>query len=157
MGRQAVPRLPISSPRQTGDGQLSWASSPAVRKNMQANRARDSGPEMKLRRLLYSAGFRYRVDWPMPGDRRRRIDIAFPKRKIGIFVDGCFWHRCPAHYVSPKANAEFWDNKIQGNVDRDARTTAELIAKGWVVLRFWEHEGPREVAERIDAALRDVP
>lgn len=119
MGRQSAPRLPVSSPRQqTGVGQLSWASSPAVRPNIQADRGRDTGPEMKLRRLLYSAGFRYRVDWPMSGDRRRRIDIAFPKRKIAIFVDGCFWHRCPAHYVSPKANAGFWDSKIQGNVDR---------------------------------------
>ncbi len=101
---RSAPRLPISTPRQqTGDGQVSWASSPAVRRNMQANRGRDTGPEMKLRRQLYAAGFRYRVDWPMPGDRRRRIDIAFPGRKIAVFIDGCFWHRCPAHYVPPKA------------------------------------------------------
>lgn len=123
---------------------------------MQANRGRDTGPELKLRRLLHAAGFRYRVDWPMPGDRRRRIDIAFPRRKIAVFVDGCFWHRCAAHYVSPKANADFWDVKIRGNADRDARTTAQLTSAGWLVLRFWEHENPQEMAERIAAALRDV-
>ncbi len=157
MDRQSGPRLPKSSPRQqTGDRQLSWASSPSVRRTMQANRGRDTGPEMKLRRLLYAAGFRYRVDWPMPGDRRRRIEIAFPGRKIAVFVDGCFWHRCPAHYVPPKANADFWSIKIQSNVERDARTTAELIAAGWLVLRFWEHEDPRQMAERIGAAVRDA-
>jgi DNA mismatch endonuclease, patch repair protein len=157
MDRQCAPRLPISSPRlQTYDDRLSWASSPAVRKNMQANRGRNTGPEMKLRRLLYAAGFRYRVDWPMPDDRRRRIDIAFPGRKIAVFVDGCFWHRCPAHYVPPKAHAGFWDIKIRGNTERDARTTAQLIAAGWLVLRFWEHENPQEMAERIGVAVRNV-
>lgn len=156
MDRRSAPRLPISQLRQrAGDGQLSWASSPAVRRNMQANRGRDTGPELKLRHLLHAAGFRYRVDWPMPGDRRRRIDIAFTRRKIAVFVDGCFWHRCPTHYVSPKANADFWDIKIRGNAERDARTTAQLLASGWLVLRFWEHEDPQDMAERVAAALRD--
>jgi DNA mismatch endonuclease Vsr len=107
---EACPPI-VLQPQQADDGQLSWASSPAVRRNMQANRGRDTGPELRLRRLLHAAGRRYRVEWPMPGDRRRRIDIAFPRRKIAVFVDGCFWHRCPNHYVSPKANAEFWDTK----------------------------------------------
>ena len=157
MNRQSAARPPISlHGHQADDGQLSWASSLTVRRNMQANRGRDTGPELKLRRLLHAAGFRYRVDWPMPGDRRRRIDIAFPRRKIAVFVDGCFWHRCAAHYVSPKANADFWDVKIRGNADRDARTTAQLTSAGWLVLRFWEHENPQEMAERIAAALRDV-
>jgi DNA mismatch endonuclease (patch repair protein) len=71
-------------------------------------------------------------------------------------VDGCFWHRCPIHYVSPKANAEFWDIKIRSNADRDARTTAQLTAAGWLVLRFWEHEDPQEMAERIGVVLQDV-
>jgi DNA mismatch endonuclease, patch repair protein len=123
---------------------------------MQANRGRNTGPEMRLRRLLHAAGLRYRVDWPMPGDQRRRIDIAFPSRKIAVFVDGCFWHRCPAHYVQPKANADFWDTKIRGNAERDARTTAQLIAAGWLVLRFWEHVDPQEVAERVSGAVQNV-
>lgn len=155
MDRQSLTRLSTSPSRQQADGaQLSWASSPAVRRNMQANRGRDTRPELKLRRLLHAAGFRYRVDWPIPGDRRRRIDIAFPRRKVAVFVDGCFWHRCPAHYVSPKANAEFWAIKARGNVERDAGTTAQLTAEGWQVLRFWEHEDPREMAEQVSAALR---
>jgi DNA mismatch endonuclease, patch repair protein len=156
MNRQSA-GPPLSPYRQqVDDGQLSWASSPAVRRNMQANRGRDTGPELKLRRLLHAAGFRYRVDWPIPDDRRRRIDIAFPRRKIAVFVDGCFWHRCPSHYVSPKANADFWDTKIRGNTDRDAKTTAQLTAAGWLVLRFWEHENPQEMAERIGVVLQDI-
>ena len=157
MDRRALPRLTISSAHQQDEGgQPSWASSPAVRRNMQANRGRDTGPELKLRHLLHAAGLRYRVDWPIPGDRRRRIDIAFTRRKIAVFVDGCFWHRCPAHYVSPKANADFWDIKTRGNAERDVETTTQLTAAGWLVLRFWEHEDPREMAERISAALRDI-
>jgi DNA mismatch endonuclease (patch repair protein) len=132
MDRQSLARLPLPrSGQQAHDEQLSWASSPAVRRNMQANRGRDTEPELKLRRLLHAAGFRYRVDWPMPGDRRRRIDVAFPRRMIAVFVDGCFWHRCPVHYVSPKAHAEFWDIKIRGNAERDAGTTAQLTEAGW--------------------------
>jgi DNA mismatch endonuclease, patch repair protein len=157
MDRRSVARLKISPPpQQTEDGQLSWASSPAVRRNMQANRGRDTGPELKLRHLLHAAGLRYRVDWPVPNDRRRRMDIAFTRRKIAVFVDGCFWHRCPAHYVSPQANADFWDIKTRGNAERDAETTAQLTAAGWLVLRFWEHEDPGEMAECISAALRDI-
>jgi DNA mismatch endonuclease (patch repair protein) len=116
---------------------------------MQANRGRDTGPELQLRHLLHAAGFRYRIHWPVPEDRRRRIDIAFTRRKVAVFVDGCFWHRCPTHYVAPQANATFWEAKIRGNAERDVETTALLEDKGWLVLRFWEHENPCDIAECI--------
>ena len=107
---------------------------------MKANRRRDTSPEMTLRRALHAAGLRYRVDFPLPFDRRRRADIVFTKQKVAVFVDGCFWHRCPEHYTSPKANAAFWAEKAARNVARDRDTDARLAELGWTVTRFWEHE-----------------
>jgi DNA mismatch endonuclease, patch repair protein len=132
----------------------SWASSPAVRRNMQANRGRDTGPEKQLRHLLHASGLRYRIHWPVPADRRRRIDIAFTRYKVAVFVDGCFWHRCPSHYVAPKAHAVFWDTKTKGTTERDATTTAMLVSDGWLVLRCWEHEDPHDVLNRVLAAVQ---
>src|SRR5262249_669590 len=146
----------VTSPRRSGGGPaaVSWASSPAVRRNMQANRGRDTSPELQLRHLLHGAGLRYRIHWPVPGDRRRRIDIPFTRRKVAGFVDGCFWHRCATHYVAPQANANFWDTKIRGNTQRDVETTALLENDGWLVLRFWEHEKPGDIVECIQKSLK---
>lgn len=125
---------------------------------MLANRRRDTSPEMTLRRALHAAGLRFRVDVPLSFDGRRRADIVFPRQKVVIVVDGCFWHRCPEHYTSPKANSEFWAEKARRNVERDRDTDARLKALGWTVLRFWEHEdlGTPSVA-RVTNALRRVP
>ena len=90
----------------------------------------------------------------MPGYQRRRIDIAFTRRKVAVFVDGCFWHRCPIHYVPPQANATFWDAKIRGNTERDVETTVQLETDGWLVLRFWEHERPCDIVECIRNSLK---
>jgi DNA mismatch endonuclease (patch repair protein) len=108
---------------------------------------------MEVRRLLHAAGLRYRVDWPLPTNPRRRADIAFPKQKVVVFIDGCFWHRCPEHYVSPHTNDDYWDGKTSANVLRDESTTRALVADGWLVLRFWEHEPAAEVAEQIGARV----
>lgn len=107
---------------------------------MLANRRRDTSPEMTLRRALHAAGLRYRVDFPLPFDRRRRADIVFPRQKVAVFVDGCFWHQCPEHYTAPKANSGFWAEKASANVARDRDTDTRLRDLGWTVLRFWEHE-----------------
>jgi len=152
-GSAELPVTPLG--RSNSSIGTSWASSPAVRRNMQANRGRDTGPELQLRHLLHASGMRYKIHWPVPGDRRRRIDIAFTRRKVAVFVDGCFWHRCPTHYVAPQANATFWDTKIRGNVERDAMTTELLERNGWLVLRFWEHEEPGEAADDIRKALQE--
>ncbi len=134
----------------------SWASSEVARRTMLANRRRDTGPEMALRRRLHAAGLRYRVDWPLPFDRRRRADIAFTRAGLVIFVDGCFWHGCPEHFVPPKANADFWDRKIQRNIERDRETDLAMADLGWVALRFWEHGDPQDACEATVRELAEL-
>lgn len=124
----------------------SWASSPAARATMLANRRRDTRPELEIRSALHRAGERFRVDWPLPVNRRRRADIAFPRRRVAVFVDGCFWHGCPEHHVAPRANAGFWAGKIEANRRRDRETDDLLEGAGWSVVRVWEHEGPSGAA-----------
>lgn len=131
----------------------SWASSAGTRRSMIANRRRDTSPEWKVRRLLHARGLRYRVDLPLPFDKRRRADITFTRAKVVVFIDGCFWHGCPQHYVAPKSHPEYWGPKIEANAARDAQTTRQLEDLGWTVLRFWEHEDPQDVADRIEAVI----
>jgi len=120
---------------------------------MRAIRSRDTVPELALRRLLYAAGLRYRVDRaPLPG-LRRRADIVFGRAKVAVFVDGCYWHGCPEHYVPPKTNPEYWNPKIAGNMARDRDTDARLAAVGWLVLRFWAHQDAAECAEEVIEAI----
>ena len=125
---------------------------------MQANRRRDTTPELTLRRALHAAGLRFRVDVPLPFDRRRRADVVFPRQKVAIFVDGCFWHRCPEHYVAPKSNTGFWADKAAANVERDRDTDTQLENLGWSVLRFWEHDDlGGNAAKRVRAAVKRAP
>src|SRR5689334_11798935 len=113
---------------------------PHVRTVMRANRSRDSKPEARLRRLFFGAGLRYRVNYPVRLETRPvRVDIAFPRRRLAVFVDGCFWHACPTHGNAPRHNHEYWSVKLRRNVERDRRVDAELEASGWRVLRIWEH------------------
>lgn len=119
---------------------------------MRSNRRRDTKPELAVRRQLHARGLRYRVDLALDFDRRRRADIVFPRARLVVFVDGCFWHGCPVHYTIPAAHAEFWADKRTRNVIRDADTTARLEAEGWHVMRFWEHQSPSEIADVIAEA-----
>jgi DNA mismatch endonuclease (patch repair protein) len=87
-----------------------------------------------------------------------RADLAFVGRKLAVFVDGCFWHGCPEHYVPPRSSSGFWSRKLRNNVKRDQRQTHLLRDAGWLVLRFWEHEvaeDPEAVASRIERCIRD--
>ncbi|MET7537509.1 very short patch repair endonuclease [Streptomyces sp. NPDC005507] len=117
--------------------------------------SKDTEAELAVRRLLHAAGFRYRVEYPVPGMARRRIDVAFTRAKVAVLIDGCFWHGCPQHATRPKANAEWWHTKLARNMARDRETTEHLIAAGWTVLRFWEHEDPKDVVERVMRAVRE--
>src|SRR4051794_9890751 len=113
--------------------------------NMARIRAVDTEPEIQLRCELWRRGVRYRVEYRTPGGR---ADIALPARKIAIFIDGCFWHGCPEHYVRPRGPSEFWDRKLLENVTRDRRQTKGLLHAGWTPIRLWEHE----VREDIETA-----
>ena len=123
---------------------------------MLANKRRDTSTEMVVRRALHSRGLRYRVDYaPIPG-LRRRADIVFTRARIAVFIDGCFWHGCPVHGTAPKRNADYWEPKLVANVERDRDTDQRLENAGWHVLRFWEHEPPVEVADRVESAVRSA-
>lgn len=125
-----------------------------VRKRMREQRRAATEPEMELRRILHRRGHRYRVGYPVPGNRRRSIDIAFPKKRLAIFVDGCYWHRCPEHHIPAKRNASWWASKLEANVARDRSTDGLLLEAGWTVMRFWEHESMEEAATDIERAFK---
>ncbi|MGW0750986.1 very short patch repair endonuclease [Streptomyces sp. NPDC002587] len=129
-------------------------SSPSVSARMSRQARRNTTPELAVRRLLHAAGLRYRLQVKVPGMPRRTIDIAFPGAKVAVFLDGCFWHGCPEHATQPKANAQWWREKLDKNMARDRETSELLAAAGWTVLRFWEHEAPESVAARIIDARR---
>jgi DNA mismatch endonuclease (patch repair protein) len=116
---------------------------------MRANRRRDTGPELALRSELHRRGLRFRVDFAPDPTVRCRVDIAFTRARIAIFVDGCFWHSCPEHGASPRANREWWRAKLDRNVERDRRNDIEMTRLGWAVVRVWEHEAPMAAADRI--------
>ena len=85
-------------------------------------------------------------------------DFSFPRQRVAIFVDGCFWHGCPKCYRRPKSNRRFWDTKIATNKRRDRRVSRELKAAGWKVIRIWEHslaKQPVRCIKRIQKALRE--
>ena len=125
------------------------ASSPSVRRRMQATRRRDTPKEVELRKILFSEGYRYRVDHRLP-ELRRRGDIVFTRRRVVVFVDGCFWHGCRKHGTLPKkTNRKWWKDKIEANVSRDQDTNKRLRKMGWKVVRVWEHEDVEVAAKRI--------
>ncbi|MFD4433878.1 very short patch repair endonuclease [Nocardia sp. NPDC058497] len=123
---------------------------------MRANRGKDTGPELALRRALYARGLRYRVTVrPLP-QLRRTADIVFTTDRVAIFVDGCFWHGCPEHHRPAIRNSGFWLQKIAANQDRDRDTSMRLREAGWTVIRVWEHEDPAVAAERIENTIRHL-
>ncbi|MGW3153318.1 very short patch repair endonuclease [Streptomyces sp. NPDC001089] len=120
---------------------------------MQAIRSRDTKPERLVRSLLHAQGLRYRVAAkPLPG-LRRTADIVFRPAKLAVFIDGCYWHGCPVHYVPPKTNPGYWSDKVARNMARDRDTDEQLRAAGWTVLRFWEHDPADDCAVKIAAAV----
>jgi DNA mismatch endonuclease (patch repair protein) len=121
---------------------------------MAAIKRRDTTPEVTLRSALHREGYRFRKDYPIRIDRRLiRPDVAFTKRRLAVFIDGCFWHCCPKHGRRPSVNGDYWSPKLEGNVRRDREQTAALQSAGWTVLRFWEHDDPDSVVSAISDAL----
>ena len=121
---------------------------------MQSTPRRDTPAEVALRRELHRRGLRYRVDHPPLPGLRRRADIVFTRPKVAVFCDGCYWHGCPDHGTWPKANADWWRQKIEANKRRDRDTDARLAAAGWTVIRVWEHDDAVLAAEQIAERLR---
>jgi DNA mismatch endonuclease (patch repair protein) len=121
---------------------------------MQANKSRDTKPELALRRASHRLGLRYRVSArPLP-ELRRTADLVFTRAKVAVFLDGCFWHGCPEHHTKAARNASYWSAKVERNRDRDAETNQRLEDAGWLVIRVWEHEDPEQAAERVKEAVR---
>lgn len=123
---------------------------------MRAVKCKDTVPEMVVRRLVHSLGYRYRLHRnDLPG----KPDLVFgPRRKL-IFVHGCFWHghTCKRGNRQPKTNANYWRKKIQVNKERDKSTLEELRARGWEILVLWECETRQEtLRQRIDTFLRST-
>jgi len=123
---------------------------------LSGRRARDTQPELVLRKNLHARGLRYRIHYRIAP--RLRVDIAFPRRKIAVWVDGCFWHGCPEHgrrnFDGP--NAANWQMKMQKNQARDERAVQEAARSGWKTLRLWECkvlEDPNATAEKVLALL----
>jgi DNA mismatch endonuclease (patch repair protein) len=124
---------------------------------MRANRRRDTTPERALRSQLHRGGMRFRVDHPVRvAGRIVRPDVVFPREHLAVYIDGCFWHGCPEHATSPKANAAYWEPKLAENAARDRRTNAALEAEGWTVLRFWEHENAADAATVVKLTIESL-
>jgi DNA mismatch endonuclease, patch repair protein len=150
-----VPPLPLID--QDGGVTLPVPSDPGVSDRMARQRRTGTSPELALRRELHRRGCRFRVHYAfaLPGLTRRRCDVAFTRRRVAVFIDGCFWHACPLHATAPKSNAAWWVEKLAKNVARDLDTTARLKAEGWAVIRIWEHEDPQVAAERVEVIVRE--
>lgn len=114
---------------------------------------RDTAPELALRRILHAGGLRYRVAHPVPGLLRRSIDVAFTRHRLAVMVHGCFWHGCALHGTAPKANHEWWRQKIDRNIQRDEETRLHLEGLGWRVIVIWEHDDPVVAATEIARVL----
>lgn len=136
MGRRSNPPTPLDA-----------ATSARLKRQARAS----TKPELALRRELHRRGLRYRVNHPeLPG----RPDIALTRAKVAVFVDGCFWHRCPEHGTTPRNNRDWWLAKLDRNVTRDRAKDTALAEMGWIVVHVWEHETVAEAAERVESAWR---
>lgn len=124
---------------------------------MRGNRSTETSPEVALRSELHRRGLGFRKHrQPIPG-LRCRADLVFAGPRVAVFVDGCFWHRCPEHGTDPRTNSDYWEAKLDRNVARDRRNDAALVAAGWRVVRVWEHEAPQRAADIVEAALSRSP
>ena len=122
---------------------------------MQGNRGHDTRPEVALRSALHRRGLRFFKNRRPVASISCRADIVFPRARLAVFVDGCFWHRCPDHGVMPDKNRDYWQAKLERNVARDRRNDEALEEAGWRVVRVWEHEDVETAADRLASVARD--
>lgn len=114
-------------------------------------KGKDSQIELLVRRNLWKRGYRYRKHYG-----GYKIDIAFPREKVAVFIDSCFWHGCPKHGELPKTNVQFWKTKLTGNIKRDRKVDNELNREGWAVIRIWEHDIRSDLVKSVDKIVRTV-
>ncbi|MEM3449565.1 MAG: very short patch repair endonuclease [Candidatus Hadarchaeum sp.] len=122
-------------------------SKEARSRNMARIRSKNTGPELAMRRKLYSDGLRFRIHFGS-----EKIDLAFPKKKVAVFIDGCFWHSCPVHGSVPKSRIDYWIPKLRKNIARAEEKDKRLKDEGWTVIHIWEHS----VKKDIDGCARLV-
>lgn len=146
----ASQRVHAASSHMTG---MPRKKNPLSRSDQMARiRGKNTSPEMRLRRALWREGLRYRLHVRTVAGRP---DVLFPRARVCVFLDGCYWHGCPIHYVLPRSRREFWLSKLHDNVTRDRRQTAELEQHGWKVIRVWEHEVAEDLP-KIVAEIRSI-
>ena len=134
-----------------------YPTSTAVVSVMKANRSRDTRPEVQLRSVLHRRGLRFRKEYEVHlPDRKVKVDVAFTRERVAVFVDGCFWHGCPDHGHQPRKNTHYWGPKLDRNRARDVAVTRGLEGAGWRVVRVWEHVPADEAAATVVAALGQV-
>lgn len=125
-----------------------------IRHAMQGNRRVNTQPELRLRSELHSRGLRYRKDVTFyAAGRRVRPDVTFTGPRVAVFVDGCFWHRCPEHATDPQSHVDYWRQKFTRNLERDRADDAALAEVGWEVIRVWEHEAVADAADRVEQSV----
>ena len=125
-----------------------------VSARMRRNRKFDSQPEVQVRSALHAHGLRFRKHYPICLEGRTvRPDVVFTRKRVAVFVDGCFWHCCPEHGTRPSFNSDYWGAKLSGNVARDRLVDAALQNEGWISLRIWEHEAAEVAARRVSDAV----
>ena len=114
-------------------------------------RSKNTKTEVEFRKKVWAAGLRYGLySKKLPG----KPDLVFASKKVAVFIDGCFWHKCPKCFKRPASNKKYWDWKIQYNVDKDKRISRELRKLGWEVVRFWEHDTKKNSDKCIERIKR---
>lgn len=127
--------------------------SPEARSRIMSGiRSKDTGPEVEFRKALWSAGMRYRKCYG-----KERVDIAFPSRKLAVFVDGCFWHSCPIHGHIPRSNVSYWKPKLEANTRRAGEKDRRLTDMGWKTLHIWEHSIRSDLRGCVEAVAAALP
>lgn len=148
-GRAGPSPSPISRPLTP----IPVPESDQTRAVMKGNKGRDTVPEIAVRSALHSMGLRFRKNARPVKGLRCTADVVFPRERVAVFIDGCFWHSCPEHGRVPTKDRTYWSEKLERNVARDARNTKALRSSGWIVLRYWEHDQPMEIARQIRSTV----
>ena len=123
---------------------------------MQSNRSRDTVPEVALRSALHRRGLRFRKHVRPVPELPCTVDVVFPRERLAVFIEGCYWHSCPEHVSYPITNGDWWRAKLAATRERDERNAQTLRDAGWTVLRVWEHEDAQTAAMRVSGVLQTI-